>query len=447
MKLKLITYFSITGILIILLAQAYIVVENYKETRVYLTQESNAILESAFRNDLTIRVKLFKRAIGENNLVAAQPHAPKNPTKVDMSKANNIGDNALGTVDLAINNVISSKAPLQADRLDSVTGTILTQRNIHSPYVINILDSESDKVLAHSKKDIRNSVFSIQSKKLLVDFQRKTSLQLVLVNPFSSVFKRMGTLLSGSFLVALFCFYGLWFLFRTQARQKKLMEVKNDFFGHTAHELKRPVAQLHLALEALSRPAIDENKAKKERYLAISKEATKDMSEKITMIMTLSMAEEGVFNLNYSNFNLLEEVQKLKEQFSAITEKDISIQIENTAADLHIKADKDHLRQCIANLIDNAIKYSGVSVRICISIRRIKDLLMLSVRDNGNGIKPEKLGTVFEKYTRLNTEAGSPSGFGIGLSYVKAVVEKHAGHIEVQSEPGKGSEFILSLPA
>jgi signal transduction histidine kinase len=86
-------------------------------------------------------------------------------------------------------------------------------------------------------------------------------------------------------------------------------------------------------------------------------------------------------------------------------------------------------------------------VRICISIRRIKDLLMLSVRDNGNGIKPEKLGTVFEKYTRLNTEAGSPSGFGIGLSYVKAVVEKHAGHIEVQSEPGKGSEFILSLPA
>jgi two-component system phosphate regulon sensor histidine kinase PhoR len=447
MKLKLITYFSITGILIILLSQAYIVVENYKETRVYLTQESNAILESAFRNDLTIRVKLFKRATGESAMVAPQPHKPENIAKVDMSKAKDLGDNALGTVDLAINNVISSKAPLQADRLDSVTGVMLQQHNIHSPYVVNVLDSESGRVLQHSKKDIRNSVFSIQSKKLLVDFQRKTSLQLVLINPFSSVFKRMGMLLSASILIALFCFYGLWFLFRTQARQKKLMEVKNDFFGHTAHELKRPVAQLHLALEALSRPAIDENKAKKERYLAISKEATKDMSEKITMIMTLSMAEEGVFNLNYSDFNLMEEVQKLKEQFSAIAEKEISIQIENAAADIQIKADKDHLRQCIANLIDNAIKYSGVSVQICISVRRIKDLLMLSVRDNGNGIRPEKLGSVFEKYTRLNPEAGSPSGFGIGLSYVKAVVEKHAGHIEVHSEPGKGSEFILSLPA
>lgn len=446
MRIRIITYLAISGIIIILFFQAYIIYENYRQTRVYLTQESNTILESAFRNDMTIRVKQFKHAIGEAPMVAPQPRTPKNTAKVDMSKANNIGDNALGTVDLAINYLISSKIPMQADRLDSITGTILQQRNIHSSYMINILDSESDKVLSHSKKEIGNSIFTIQSKKLLVDFQRKTALQLVLINPFASIFKRMGTLLVSSFLLSILGLYGLWFLFRTQSRQKKLLVVKNDFFGNTAHELKRPVAQLHLAIEALSKPAVIENAAKRERYLAISKDATKDMSEKITMIMTLSMAEEGVFKLNYSHFNLLEEVEKLKVQFSTVADKEVSIEIENAVSDVIIKGDRDHLLQCIANLIDNAIKYSGVSVLICISIQKLKDSLMLSVKDNGIGIKPEHIDRVFDKYTRLNTDAGTPSGFGIGLSYVKAVVEKHAGRMEVKSEEGRGSEFAMIIP-
>lgn len=447
MKTRLITYLSASGILLILLLQAYIVYDNYKQTRVFLTRESSAVLESAFRKELSIRVKTYKHLIKEDN-ITAPPAAPskKNTARVDMSKMNSIADNALGTIELAINNLVSNFVPLNVNQLDTVTGPILMARNISSKYIVRIIDSKSNKVLEHSKETFHASIFTIPSKPLLVDFQRNKSLQLVLINPFANIFKRMGTLLTSSLLLALFGVYGLWFLFRTLARQRKLMEVKNDFFGNTAHELKRPVSQLHLALEALSAPAIDGNKAKKERYLAISKEATKDMSEKITMIMTLSMAEEGVFRLNYSHFNLMEEVEKLKEQFSTVSDKEVSIKIENTAGDVSIEADKDHLLQCIANLIDNAIKYSGVSVLIFITIQKVKDSLRVSVRDNGIGIKPEKIGRVFDKYTRLNTEPGSPTGFGIGLSYVKTVVEKHAGHIEVKSEIEKGSEFIVYLP-
>lgn len=447
MKTRLITYLSVLGILLLLLLQAYIVYDNYTQTRAFLTRESSAVLELAFRKDLNIRLRKYKHLIKEDTIVASPPApSPDSAKKVNMSKMNNIADNALGVIDLAINNLVSSLEPLNVNQLDSVTGPILMARNISSNYILNIVDSKSEKILEHSNKRFKASFFTIPSKPLLVDFQRNKSLQLVLINPFANIFKRMGTLLISSLLLALFGVYGIWFLFRTQARQRKLMEVKNDFFGNTAHELKRPVAQLHLALEALSTPAIDGNKAKKERYLAISKEATKDMSEKITMIMTLSMAEEGVFRLNYSHFNLLEEVEKLKEQFSTVADKEVSIQIKNTAEDATVKADKEHLRQCIANLIDNAIKYSGASVLISISIQRIKNSLCISVKDNGIGIKPEKIGRVFDKYARLNTEPGSPVGFGIGLSYVKTVVEKHAGHIEVKSEIEKGSEFILSLP-
>ena len=447
MKTRLITYLSTIGILLLLLLQAYIVYDNYKQTRAFLTRESSVVLESAFRKELSMRVKTYKHLIKEDNITVPPPPPSKaNTTKVDMSKMNNIADNALGVIDLAINYLVSGLVPLNVNQLDAVTGPILTKRNISSAYILRIIDAKSNKVLEHSNKKFQASIFTIPSKPLLVDFQRNKSLQLVLVNPFANIFKRMGTLLVSSLLLALFGVYGIWFLFRTQARQRKLMEVKNDFFGNTAHELKRPVAQLHLALEALSTPAIDGNKARKERYLAIPKEATKDMSEKITMIMTLSMAEEGVFKLNYSHFDLLEEVEKLKEQFSTVSDKEVSIEIENTVGDVSIKADKDHLLQCIANLIDNAIKYSGVSVLIFITIQKVKDSLRVSVRDNGIGIKPEKIGRVFDKYARLNTEPGSPTGFGIGLSYVKTVVEKHAGHIEVKSEIEKGSEFIVYLP-
>jgi len=164
------------------------------------------------------------------------------------------------------------------------------------------------------------------------------------------------------------------------------------------------------------------------------------------MIMTLSMAEEGVFNLNYSEFDINGVISDLREKFMAIADKKISILFENQEEKVIVRADRDHISQTIANLIDNAIRYSKESVQILITTQQIKKTLVLLVKDNGIGIRPEKINQVFEKYVRLNPEAGSPSGFGIGLSYVKAVVDKHSGRIELKSEVSIGSEFILYLP-
>jgi len=446
MKTRLITYVSALGILLLLALQAYTVYGNLKQTRNYLTHESNVIIKDAFSKELNQRNEYYKHLTGEDTLKTPPPPTKENTAGYDIKELKPYKNNLTFFLALVMNRFLSEKTPMNLHNLDSITGSILQSRNIRTRFAINVIDANTGKVLDKSKTRSYASLFEISSKPLSIDLNKKKSLQLVLINPFESIFKRMGTLLASSLLLALFGIFGLWFLFRTQARQKKLMAVKNDFFGNTAHELKRPVAQLHLALEALSNPALDANPAKKERYLAISREATKDMSQKINMIMTLSMAEEGVFKLNYSRFNLANEVEKLKEQFATVSEKEVSIQIENMAGDVSIKADRDHLLQCIANLIDNAIKYSGVSVLISISIQHVKDILYVSVKDNGIGIKPEKISSVFEKYTRLNTDVGTPSGFGIGLSYVKAVVEKHGGGIEVKSEIEKGSEFIVYLP-
>lgn len=443
MKTRVITYISIIGILLIFLAQSYVVYQNFKITRDFLTRETDAIIDEAFHLELNMRQNSLSKGI---EVAPPPPSTPKNSVVYNVDKMNIDKDDLIGLINIGINDYVSKKKPINMEKLDSVAGVILKSRNIHSAYYVLLLNPKTGKILAQSKTDFMESHFLIKSKYLPTDFFKQKSLQLVLLNPLGSIFRRMGILFVSSFLFSLFCFYGLWFLFRTLSRQKKLMEVKNDFFGNTAHELKRPVAQLHLALEALSKQSINEVAAKRERYLAISKEATKDMSEKITMIMTLSMAEEGVFKLNYSKFDLLEEVQKLKEQFSVVAGKEVDIRIEKKEEDFNISADRDHLRQCMANLLDNAIKYSGNRVLISITLQRLKDSLQISVKDNGIGIDTDKQDKVFEKYTRLNTGNGSPSGFGIGLSYVKTIIEKHAGHIELKSEPGKGSEFKVFLP-
>ena len=446
MKIRIITYLSVLGILLILLSQVYIVYENYRQARDYLTRESTAIIETAFCKDLNNRYRCYKQIIGEDTITTPPSPTKKNTSNYNLKKTDDYSGNVLGLLDLAINTHISKLVPMDMHKLDSVTGTILRARHIHSSYFINLADPRTGQVTEPSNKEFKHSLFLIPSNYLTIDLAQQKAIQLVLVNPFASIFIRTGTLLVGSLFLSLFCFYGFWFLFHTLARQKKLMAVKNDFFGNTAHELKRPVTQLHLALEALSKPAVAENTVKRERYLAISKEATRDMSEKINMIMTLSMAEEGVFRLNYSEFDLTGMLAGLKEKFISIVEKKVTIQIENPDEEVIVKADRDHLSQCIANLLDNAIRYSGESVEILISIQKNGNELILCVKDNGVGIRPEKINRVFEKYTRLNTAPGSPSGFGIGLSYVKTVIEKHAGRIELKSEETKGSEFILHLP-
>ncbi len=455
MKIRLMTIFSILGVLLIFLAQTYIVYSNFNQTRDFLTRETNAVIEEAFKSELDMRQQ--SRVRGSKLEVIPPARTEKNNTVFNLDKTgkgskkveNNSIDNhdVIGLINTATHLYVSKSVPLDIQRLDSITSTILEKRNIHSDFVVRKVQPVSEEVLQSSKETFSASRFLIKSNYLALDFEEKESLQLVLINPLGSIFKRIGTLLISSFLLSLFCFYGLWFLFRTLNRQKKLMEVKNDFFGNTAHELKRPVAQLHMAIEALMKPTIYEHPAKRDRYLSISRDATKDMAEKINMIMTLSMAEEGVFKLNYSHFNLLEEVQKLKEQFQTVTDKKVNIHIEKTSEDFQINADRDHIRQCLANLLDNAVKYSGDSVLISIHLQRLKDSLNISVKDNGIGIEAVKLKSVFEKYTRLNNENGSPSGFGIGLNYVKTVIEKHAGSVEVKSEKGKGSEFILCMPA
>ncbi|MDD4921683.1 MAG: HAMP domain-containing sensor histidine kinase, partial [Bacteroidales bacterium] len=194
----------------------------------------------------------------------------------------------------------------------------------------------------------------------------------------------------------------------------------------------------------LNTKAIDDPK-KREKYLGISMDELNRMNGKIDMILTLSMEEEGMFKLNLSDFNLVDLIEELKERFLGVASKPINIRVDNLLNKPFITADRDHLYQCISNLIENAIKYSEERVDIIMNLTEENGSVLIAVQDNGSGIKEEDFGKIFEKFARVNTDKKT-HGFGIGLSYVKQIIEKHGGRISVKSEPGKGSEFILQIP-
>lgn len=438
---KQILYIVVACLALILLAQGYLVLDYFHTTRESLMRESNVILTDIFKRDYSCRNDKLKKGV-ENGIY------PTNNDEItfDLSKEKGLDPLDLNkNLTIAINTALEETIPQNIHTLDSITRLVLQDRNIITDFTICRL-SKSGKIIASSQKTSVSGLLSIKTKPLLVNLDSKQSLQLILLNPFGIIVKRMALMLATSFLFAVLCVFAFVKLLRILARQKQLMEVKNDFFGSTTHELKRPVARLRMALDNLTTERVDADRAKKERYWAISKEAVKEMSDNINMIMTLSMAEEGIFQLNITRFDLSKVIRELKEQFTAVKSKPITIQLPDLPEHLFAKGDETHIRQAIANLIDNAVKYSGESVEISIQATEEGHDIRVTITDNGWGIPPEKQELIFQKYTRLKAEDKSVSGFGIGLNYVKTVVEKHGGRIALDSTLNQGSRFALSLP-
>jgi len=446
MSPKRITYIAFVCLLLVFATQVYLVFDQLKTTHASLTRESNAILEEAFRSELNIRHKKYRHLTYVDTLTILQPPTKANSVNYNGSKMSNYSDNSLGLIDLAINTEVSKKVPINLSKLDSITETILQKRNINSKFLINIVDPTTGAVIKHSDKEFNATILLVPSKLLQIDFHNKVSLELVLVNPFSLILQRMGLMLISSLLLTIICVLAFRFLLRTLARQKQLVTFKNEFLTTIAHELKRPVASLTLNLDCLSMPEFIDNKLKREQLLRKSMHATTELYATINMIVALAKLEEGLLVLNKEPINLKDLFDELKTKFINDSAKKVVIETVYQLEDFSISADVQLLSQCFANLIDNAIKYSSKEVLIIITLQKTGKWIIISIKDNGYGIPDDKLPVIFDKYMRVHPDKTNINGFGIGLNYVKTIVEKHKGEVEVKSHLGKGSEFSVLLP-
>jgi len=234
----------------------------------------------------------------------------------------------------------------------------------------------------------------------------------------------------------------------TILKQKKLSEMKNDFINNMTHEFKTPISTVSLACEALTDKDIMRSQELVENYIHIISEENSRLGSMAEKILQTAILEKGNIKLKSDLIDVHQVIHEVV--------KNIALQVEsrggkvNTLLDAQstvIKADRVHLTNVIFNLLDNANKYTTLSPEITVKTLNSDGGIEISVTDNGIGINKANQKKIFDKLFRVYTgNVHNVKGFGLGLSYVKFIVERHGGRVNVVSSPGKGSTFTVFLP-
>ena len=264
---------------------------------------------------------------------------------------------------------------------------------------------------------------------------------------YKIVLRQMSGILTTSFVILIILGFSFWFLIRTILRQKTLEEMKSDFTNNITHELKTPIAVAYAANDALLNFNLAEDKQQRDKYLGICQEQLQRLSGLVEQILSMSMERRKTFRLHPETLSLHDLFPTLIEQHKLKAGKPVEINLDIAPEDLTIIADRTHFSNILSNLIDNAIKYSPDKADIMICCRKKEtEQVEISVTDHGIGIPTDKQPHIFDKFYRVPTgNIHNTKGYGLGLFYVKTMVEKHGGMVTVRSEAGKGSTFTIRI--
>lgn len=336
--------------------------------------------------------------------------------------------------------------------LDSVLQAALLDRGIRATYVYGIFNRlqqpeyKSEGAIDHlqnlSENGYRAQLFTNDA------IAEPNYLKVFFPNERRYLIGSMWLMLVTSGVLLLVIMLLFSFSIGTIYKQKKLSDIKNDFINNMTHELKTPIATISLACEALNDPDMQKSETGMKSYLSMINEENKRLGILVENVLRTSVFENGDMKLRLRSLHvhsIIEQaIQNIDIQFKKRKGQLIT---KLMAEDPTIEGDDLHITNVIYNLIDNAVKYTEGSPEVLITTRNDPGGISISFQDNGIGISKENLKKIFDKLYRVPTgNIHNVKGFGLGLSYVKGVVEKHGGHVSVQSELKKGSTFTIYLP-
>tara|TARA_R110002096_G_scaffold115365_2_gene249840 strand:- start:48691 stop:50154 length:1464 start_codon:yes stop_codon:yes gene_type:complete len=262
-------------------------------------------------------------------------------------------------------------------------------------------------------------------------------------NPFFTILSRSALLIGSSVLVILMLIFSFILLMRILNRQKKLSAMKDDFMDNISHEMLTPISTLSVALESIKNFEIQKDKAKFEKYLNIAHLELERMSDLFHNVLLSSSFENRKIDLNFSETELIGLLENLKHYHIERSEKRVEIEVQGPKS-LLIKTDKEHLTNCINNLLDNAIKYCQQPIiKVKVKVSELDDTIQIEIEDNGAGIKESDQNKIFNKFYRANS--GNEKGLGIGLYYVKTILIEMNATISLKKSSKEGSTFLIEL--
>ncbi|MGQ0739053.1 MAG: sensor histidine kinase [Bacteroidota bacterium] len=237
---------------------------------------------------------------------------------------------------------------------------------------------------------------------------------------------------------------------RTMLKQKKLAEIKNDFINNMTHEFKTPIATISLAVDAMRNEKVIQDRGKMGYFSSIIKEENQRMNRQVETILKASQLEKQEVDLNLKPVHVHEVIHDVVDNFTLqLGEKNGKVELQLNAQTDLINADEVHFSNLVNNLVDNAVKYAKENVppQIKLTTQSNGKHFTMRIEDNGIGMNKDTVKRIFEKFFRAHTgNVHNVKGFGLGLSYVKTMIEAHDGDIKAESTLGKGSTFTIDLP-
>ena len=335
--------------------------------------------------------------------------------------------------------------------LDSLVYATLHEKGIRMDCAYGIVSSEKDSVVLAEPDGFQREL-------LASDLRTQLFPHDIYVEPNDLVFyfpgQKITLLKQQSFsagitlafiLIIIGCFV---FVVGIILKQKRLSGLLVEFINNMTHEFKTPISTISLASEALNQKKVLENKSRVKKYGSIILDESVRMRKQVEKILEMAALEKGDFELQFSTVDIHELIRSAVNNFTLAAEKrNGRIACEFHADQHEMEGDGFHLMNIIHNLFDNAVKYTRRNPKILITTENKNQDIVISVKDNGIGLKPDQQKRIFDKYYRVPTgNVHDVKGFGLGLSYVKLMVKAHGGSIGLTSEAGKGSVFTIILP-
>ena len=274
---------------------------------------------------------------------------------------------------------------------------------------------------------------------------------IVVINDFKGfIFHSLGWMIAGAILFTLIILAAFYVTIRTLLRQKKLSEIKSDFINNMTHELKTPLATISLAVDAIKNPKVMNDQVKLEYFRSIIRDENSRMNKQVETILQAALLDKQVVQLHPRPLSVHNILHGIMDNFKLqLGERGGRCEFALDAPNDQVNGDEIHFTNMLSNLVDNAIKYSKTDTPpvINISTQNAGKYIRIRIEDNGIGMNKESLNRIFEKFFRAHTgNIHNVKGFGLGLSYVKTMVEAHEGKIKADSSLGKGSVFTIDIP-
>ena len=411
-----------------------------KSTKLIIPKSFSSI--NSINNNIRDEKTLVDSLISQLELIEDENFMVKRKTIIDIVNRH-----------LSLNINFDLDQLLDEEELIEIIDQVMDQHNLNLEYFYSITNSSGLILFSNFEKKenellINSTIFSDE---FLIDdiYNERKIFSLYIMNLEKSIIRSFSSIFLISISLITIVIGTFFYSIKIINNQKKITQIKSDFINNMTHELKTPIATIGLACEALKDKDIELNKPMKDKFLSTITNENERLGKLVETVLQNTISDKGTPELKLEIFNIEEIIEKAMKSIQlSFDKKEGSIETDFMALYKIVEADKLHITNVIYNLLDNSLKYSENKPHVKISTRDVIGGLVIRIKDNGIGIAKDNQEKIFEKLFRVPTgNIHNVKGFGLGLSYVKSIMELHQGSIKVESKLGHGSTFLISLKA